>query len=160
MKANKAPEKIYRTTLYLDNDKGETKWKTQPVAGAENIEYVRTDAFIEKALKWYCLDCECNGNCKDSKCFFYDQYKRYLNGETNAIPPKFSDRIINENGSVSEKYRYRHFINRMQNAFIEKACEYFRTKKKCVFACIGEDVYRSILNEEEIEDFKNYIKGE
>ena len=47
-----------------------------------------------------------------------------------------------------------------KDAFIEKACEYFRTKKKCVFACIGEDVYHSILNEEEIEDFKKYMKGE
>ena len=52
MKANKAPEKIYRTTFYLDNDKGETKWKEQPVAGAENIEYTRTDVFIEKAYEW------------------------------------------------------------------------------------------------------------
>ena len=46
------------------------------------------------------------------------------------------------------------------NTFIEKACEYFRTKKKCVFACIGEDVYHSLLNEEEIEDFKTYMKGD
>ena len=46
------------------------------------------------------------------------------------------------------------------DAFIRKACEYFRTKKKCVFACIGEDMYHSLLNEEEIEDFKNYMKGE
>ena len=51
MKAN-APEKIYRTTLYLDNDKGETKWKIVPVAGAENIEYTRTDAFIEKVYNY------------------------------------------------------------------------------------------------------------
>jgi len=51
MKAN-APEKIYRTTFYLDDDKGDTKWKKTPVAGAENIEYTRTDAFIEKAKKW------------------------------------------------------------------------------------------------------------
>lgn len=48
MKAN-APEKIYRTTTYLDNDKGKALWKKDPVAGAENIEYVRTDAFMKKA---------------------------------------------------------------------------------------------------------------
>ena len=52
MKANEAPEKIYRTTTYLDNDKGKTLWKETPVKGAENIEYTRTDAFIEKACKW------------------------------------------------------------------------------------------------------------
>lgn len=48
----KAPEKIYRTTTYLDNDKGKTVWKNAPVAGAENIEYIRTDAFIEKAVSY------------------------------------------------------------------------------------------------------------
>lgn len=46
------------------------------------------------------------------------------------------------------------------DAFIKKTCEYFRAKKKCVFACIGEDVYHSLLNEEEIEDFRNFMKGE
>ena len=48
-----APEKIYRTTTYLDNDKGKTLWKEAPVKGAENIEYTRTDAFIEKAKEWF-----------------------------------------------------------------------------------------------------------
>lgn len=52
MKANEAPEKIYRTTTYLDNDKGKTLWKEAPVKGAENIEYTHTDAFIEKACSW------------------------------------------------------------------------------------------------------------
>ena len=52
MKANEAPEKIYRTTTYLDNDRGKTLWKTKPVAGAENIEYTRTDAFIEKVCEF------------------------------------------------------------------------------------------------------------
>lgn len=52
MKANKAPENIYRTTTYLDNDKSKTVWKNAPVAGAENIKYTRTDAIIEKALKF------------------------------------------------------------------------------------------------------------
>lgn len=51
MKAN-APEKIYLTTTYLDNDKGKALWKKDPVAVAENIEYTRTDAFIEKACAW------------------------------------------------------------------------------------------------------------
>lgn len=52
MKAN-APEKIYRTTTYLDNNKGKTLWRTKPVMGAENIEYIRKDALIEKARKWF-----------------------------------------------------------------------------------------------------------
>lgn len=52
MKANEAPEIIYRTTTYLDNDKGKTVWKETPVKGAENIEYIRKDAFIEKTSWW------------------------------------------------------------------------------------------------------------
>lgn len=44
-----APEKIYRTTTYLDSGRGKTVWKNKPVPGAENVEYTRTDAFIEKA---------------------------------------------------------------------------------------------------------------
>lgn len=43
----KAPKKIYRTTTYLDNDRGKTLWKKAPVAGAENIEYIRKDAVVE-----------------------------------------------------------------------------------------------------------------
>ncbi|MBR1377998.1 MAG: hypothetical protein IJ557_02585 [Bacteroidaceae bacterium] len=47
-----APRKIYRTTTYLDNDRGKTVWKGHPVAGAENVEYIRKDAFIEKAINY------------------------------------------------------------------------------------------------------------
>lgn len=47
-----APEKIYRTTTYLDSDRGKTVWKNKPVPGAENIEYTRTDAFIEKVINF------------------------------------------------------------------------------------------------------------
>ena len=123
MKAN-APEKIY---VQLPSRKwiGRT-WNETPIKegdnpnwkNATNIEYTRTDAFIEKALKWYCLDCECNDNCKDTKCYFYRQYERYLKGEKNAIPPKFSDVILNEDGSTSDDWRYRHFIAKIQDAFI------------------------------------------
>lgn len=52
MQANEVPEKIYRTTTYLNSDRGKTIWKSKPVPGAENIEYTRTDAFIEKAKKY------------------------------------------------------------------------------------------------------------
>ena len=78
MKANEAPEKIYRTTFYLDDDKGDTKWKKTPVAGAENIEYVRTDAFIEKACDAYCTICdtkECDGY---AECTWVIKFRRQL----------------------------------------------------------------------------------
>lgn len=57
-----APDKIYRTTTYLDNDKGKTLWKEAPVKGAENIEYTRTDAFIDKAAIWF------NNNLGHDEC--------------------------------------------------------------------------------------------
>ena len=150
MKANEAPEKIYlqeptkvRTEKKYDND----------------VEYIRTDAFIDKALKWYCLDCECNDNCKDTKCFFYRQYERYLKGEKNAIPPKFSDRILNEDGSTSDNWRYRHFIVKMQDAFTEKAEKYLKSQFiKDVSVLAGGAV--NINFSAAIKNFVKYMKGE
>lgn len=156
MKPNE-PEKIY----LRHNHKGDigAGWLIFPLTN-NDIEYIRTDAFIERALKWYCLDCECNDNCKSTKCFFYREYERYLKGETNAIPPKFSDRIINEDGSVSEDYRYRHFINRIENAFIEKACEFL---DGCITDYIdlehaNVDTFMNVDNKRFIDDFKKYME--
>ena len=58
MKAKEAPEKIYRTTTYLDNNRGKTVWKVAPVKGAENIEYIRKDALLEwaKIKQTQCLE--------------------------------------------------------------------------------------------------------
>lgn len=77
MKAN-APEKIYRTTTYLDNNKGKTLWKTKPVAGAENVEYTLTDAFIEKALRWMISK---NGVNDVLSIELVDDFKEYMKGE-------------------------------------------------------------------------------
>ena len=136
MKADEAPEKIWVHEL-------SAKELNVPLK-EYHVEYVRADAFVEKALKWYCLDCECNDNCKDTKCFFYREYERYLKGGKNALPPKFSDRILNEDGSTSDNWRYRHFITKIQDAFIEKACSWLKSKGGFT----------------EIKDFKNYMKGE
>ena len=115
------PKKIYLTPdIEKEYKELERDWYIIRIS-RDAIEYTRTDAFIEKALKWYCLDCECNDNCKDTKCFFYREYERYLKGEMNALPPKFADRILNEDGSTSDNWRYRHFTSKMQDAFIEKA---------------------------------------
>ena len=158
MKANEAPEKIYLTS----NENG-THYYTEDIPFERKyVEYIRTDVFIEKALKWYCLDCECNDNCKDTKCFFYREFERYLKGKENCLPPKFSDVILNEDGSTSDNWRHRHFIRKMQDAFIEKAFEFF-----------GEHLWEYIdvrnancdtlinINGDKLkEDFGNYIKGE
>lgn len=74
----KAPEKIYRTTTHLDGDRGKTLWKTKPVAGAENIEYTRTDAFIDKACNAYCRLCDTK-ECNDTgECNWIEKFKKLL----------------------------------------------------------------------------------
>jgi len=126
-------------------DLSEVTWSEDDVQGM-NAEYVRTDAFIDKALKWYCLDCECNDNCNaDHKCFFRQEYKRYLEGNDNAVPPKFDNAILPDE-NAEKNYRYRHFIRKMQDAFIEKAVSYIQQNW--------------IWNTKIIEDFKKYMKGE
>ena len=69
MKTNEAPEKIYRTTTYLDGDRCKTSWKANPVDGAENIEYIRTDIFIERAEKFLSIDS------------FMRAFRTYMKGE-------------------------------------------------------------------------------
>lgn len=120
----------------------------------DDVEYIRKDAFIKKALKWYCLDCECNDNCKDTKCFFHNEYKRFLEGKENACPPKFEYTILNPDGSTSDNWRHRHFIRKMQDAFIEKACEYWYKYNHDVV--INKQSHEFTVN---VEGFKNYMKG-
>ena len=159
MKAN-APE----TYLIQFRDKiDEYLWKEHHILGGccsfiESLKYTvarevaekLTDAFIEKALKWYCLDCECNDNCKDTKCFFHNAYKRYLEGDTKSLPPKFSNTILNEDGSTSDNWRYRHFTSKMQDTFIEKAAEWLSEIEN---GTTITDIDKFV------EDFKNYMKG-
>ena len=45
-----APDKIFRTTTYLDNDKCKVVWKETPVNGAENIVYIRKD-IVDETIK-------------------------------------------------------------------------------------------------------------
>lgn len=114
-----------------------------------DIEYIRTDAFIGKALKWYCLDCECNDNCNAlHNCFFKSEFKRYLEGADNALPPKFKN-ALNPDGSTSDNYRHRHFIGVMKDKFIEKACKWFNNSS-----------ISDYLSGEMIEDFKRFIKSD
>ena len=119
----------------------------------DSVEYTRTDAFIEKALKWYCLDCACNDNCK-YKCAFWSFLKDYLEGNDKALPPKIEN-AFNPDGSTTENYRYRHFIKRMQDTFIEKARKWFEMQNEGVDS---DGNYKCDMTD--FEDFVNYIKGE
>lgn len=155
-----APEKIY-LEWYCFGDKKYREWVITPKTNNEPVEYTRTNIFIENTLKWYCLDCECNDNCKDTKCFFYNEYKRFLEGEKKAIPPKFSGRILNEDGSTSDNWRYRHFIAKMQEAFIEKACEFISLNVADYIDVTHKGgIEHLALQERFIDVFRNYMKGE
>ena len=146
-----APEKIYlqqydeNTLICLNKWNVSEEWSNKPCNEkvATNIEYTRTDAFIKRALKWYCLDCECNDNCKNTECFFKGQFRRYLKGNDNDIPPKISNCILNEDGPLSENWRYRHIID----AFIEKAANW-----------INE--HTSLSEKMVVENFVKYMEGE
>ena len=133
MKANEAPEKLY-VELCSDGVYAHTReW-----GNSDNIEYTRTDAFINKALKWYCRDCECNDNCDaNHKCAFRDFFEMYLKGNENALPPKFKNALDPE-GFTTENYRCRHLISKLQNDFIEKACEWL---EKNIVESTGIDSY-------------------
>ena len=131
---------------------------TEPIGGGteyredgELVEYhvaveavkKANNAFIEKALKWYCLDCECNDNCKDTKCFFYREFERYLNGNEHALPPKISNSMLDEDGFISDNWRYRHFTKKIQDVFIEKACEFLKDHMAGYDIC-EDDIERSV----------------
>ena len=66
MKANEAPEKIY-----LDEDKS---WHlTNP--NGDSVEYIRADAFIEKAAKWI------NEHTSLSEKLVIENFRKYMEGE-------------------------------------------------------------------------------
>ena len=77
MKANEAPEKIYlvRTTRIID------EWRKEQSQYGHNIEYTRTDAFIEKACDFIANNMRCNGYTLQTKAKFIRDFKKYMKGE-------------------------------------------------------------------------------
>ena len=62
MKANEAPEKIYIQKFDVNEEESkfdkskmffDDVWVEEPEPSNNYIEYTRTDAFIEKAYKWF-----------------------------------------------------------------------------------------------------------
>ena len=72
MKANEAPEKIY-----LDED--ESWHLTNP--NGDSVEYIRTDAFIEKALTFIRSCTTYDGLGYKAKCINIESFKSYMKGE-------------------------------------------------------------------------------
>lgn len=55
---------------------------------AKDLVKDKTDRSIDNILMWYCRDCSCNDNC-EHKCLFRTQFKKYLEGDYEALTPKF-----------------------------------------------------------------------
>ena len=71
MKANKAPERIW-----IDNlDEG--FWFDSPSSN-KSIEYIRKDAFIERACDAYCAICDTK-ECGDTgECLWVEKFRKRL----------------------------------------------------------------------------------
>lgn len=67
MKANEAPKKIYMN------------WVNYPLEEMQ-VEYIRKDAFIEKAWDWI-EDNLLSSNQQDKSRFYYEQFINYMKGE-------------------------------------------------------------------------------
>lgn len=81
----KAPEKIYIPRLE-GNETFVHEWSATKFRKyfsreiAENIEYTRTDAFIEKAYEWI-ENNMLSSNQHDKSRLFYKQFVDYIKGE-------------------------------------------------------------------------------
>ena len=76
MKAT-APEKIY---LVNDDINIKREWYKTKQVGFDTTEYVRKDAFIEKAWSWI-EDNMLSSNKQDKSRFYYEQFINYMKGE-------------------------------------------------------------------------------
>lgn len=72
MEVNEAPEKIY----LFENPVSETpddRWLSKR-SGDTDVEYTRTDAFIEKAWEWI-EDNMLSSNQQDNSLLYYERFK-------------------------------------------------------------------------------------
>lgn len=92
---NEAPQKIYIQSFNVNEEDAKFErllyfddiWTEEPEPGQENIEYIRTDAFIEKAAEWlrknadnytWYDETEGESGMIDS---FVDDFRDYMKGE-------------------------------------------------------------------------------
>ena len=86
----KAPEKIYLQVCgdCKDDDCKNCKFEDlndnvtwcKDKIYEKDIEYTRTDAFIEKACDAYCKVCKIS-DCRRDECNYYANFKKLLTGE-------------------------------------------------------------------------------
>lgn len=74
-----APKKIYICPSDLAGIDYDEEWLEYP-CGDNNIEYTRTDAFIEKAWDWI-EDNLLSANQQDKSRLYFEQFVNYMKGE-------------------------------------------------------------------------------
>lgn len=85
----------------------------------------------------------------------------------NKVPDKiYLNPLLMEDGEsivrrcTFERQRDSQLEYTRTDILIKKACEYLQNTKRCVVACIGENVYKPLLSEEEIIEFCKSMKEE
>ena len=78
MKANEAPENVY-LAINVFGDIIKDQWQFHRLRD-DDIEYTRTDAFIEKAWNWI-EDNMLTPNQKDKSLVYFEQFKKYMKEE-------------------------------------------------------------------------------
>ena len=74
----KAPEKIYLFENPI-TEAPDDRWLSKR-SDKNDIEYVRTDSFIDKAWSWI-EDNMLSSNQQDKSHFYYEQFINYMKGE-------------------------------------------------------------------------------
>ena len=82
MKANEMPEKIF-LEWYKIGDKKYREWCIIPKTNDEPVEYIRTDAFMMKARKWFEKQNEWTGLDGVRHCDMdeFEDFENYMKGE-------------------------------------------------------------------------------
>ena len=76
MKANEAPEKIY---VHVKGGKVLDTWNNEWI-GVHDIEYIRTDAFIEKIYEYLSYHLDTSKIDVSYKFEFIEEFKKYMEG--------------------------------------------------------------------------------
>lgn len=73
MKANKAPERLYLSRNIYDT----FLYQVPDPDDESNVEYIRKDAFIEKAKEVFCKVCKMP-NCRSNDCKWISTFTNYM----------------------------------------------------------------------------------
>ena len=79
MKPNEAPGKIYMTPSFGEPDNVLlASFSKSHLNFHRDIEYIRKDAFVEKAVDYIANNMQCNGYTLQTKVKFIRDFKKYM----------------------------------------------------------------------------------